>query len=148
MLRRLIEGALLIVLAWFLVEQFDAGQTVLWLGIAAVIAFTFWRIRSLWRKYQRLRHELATGAANLSDDSKEEDGAERTFRRPRVTDAGDMTISTTSLLLRDFVLGGATGDYTPIEQGGGMGGGDGAGVDTGGGGGVGGGVDMGGGGGG
>ena len=59
MLRRLIDGAVLIALAWFLLVRLDAGQAVLGLTVAAVIVFTGWRIHRLWRKYQRLLLELA-----------------------------------------------------------------------------------------
>ena len=112
MLRRLIDGAVLIVLAWFLIVRLDAGQAVLGLTIAAVIVFTVWRIHRLWRKYQRLLHEVAAAkAAKLSDDPKEVERGERILRERRIMHAADMT------LMSGFFLGGAARDYTPMEHG-------------------------------
>ena len=117
MLRRLIDGAILIVLAWFLIVRLDAGQAVLGLAIAAVIVFTVWRIHRLWRKYQRLLQELAAAeAAKLSDDPKEVERAERILRERRMIRAADMT------LMSGFVLGAAASDHVPMEHGSGMGG--------------------------
>lgn len=118
MLRRLIDGALLIALAWFLLVRLDAGQAVLGLTIAAVVVFTGWRIHRLWRKYRRLLDELAAAeAAKLSDDPKEVERAERILRERRMMHAAEMT------LMSGFVLGGAAGDYAPMEHGAGAGGG-------------------------
>ena len=100
MLRRLIDGAVLTILAWFLIMRLDTGQLVLGLAIAAVIVFTGWRIHRLWRKYQRLLHELAAAeAAKLSDGRKEVESAERILRQRRMMHAADMTLSS------GFVLG-------------------------------------------
>ena len=118
MLRRLIDGAVLAGLAWFLIVRLDAGQAVLGLAIAAVIVFTGWRIHRLWRKYQRLLAELAAAkAAKLSDDPKEVERAERLLRERRMMHAADMT------LMSGFVRGGAASDYAPMEHGAGVGGG-------------------------
>ena len=118
MLRRLIDGAVLAGLAWFLIVRLDAGQAVLGLALAAVIVFTGWRIHRLWRKYQRLLGELAAAkAAKLSDDPKEVERAERLLRERRMMHAADMT------LMSGFVLGGAASDYAPMEHGAGVGGG-------------------------
>jgi len=118
MLRRLIDGAVLVALAWFLIVRLDAGQAVLGLTIAAVIVFTVWRIHRLWRKYRRLLRELAAAEARkLSDDPKEVERAERLLRDRRMTHAADMT------LMSGFVLGGAARDFAPMEHGGGMSGG-------------------------
>ncbi len=112
MLRRLIDGAVLIVLAWFLIVRLDAGQAVLGLTIAAVIVFTVWRIHRLWRKYRRLLDELAAAeAAKLSDDPKEVERAERILRERRMMHAADMT------LMSGFFLGAAASDFTPMEPG-------------------------------
>ena len=117
MLRRLIDGAVLTILAWILIVRLDAGQLVLGLAIAAVIVFTGWRIHRLWRKYQRLLHELAAAeAAKLSDDPKEVERAERILRQRRMVHAADMT------LLSGFVLGAAASDYALMAHGGGVGG--------------------------
>ena len=118
MLRRLIDGALLAALAWFLIVRLDAGQAVLGLAIAAVIVFTGWRIHRLWRKYRRLRHELAAAeAAKLSDDPEEVERAERILRERRMMRAADMT------LMSGFILGGAASDFAPMDHGAGLGGG-------------------------
>ena len=117
MLRRLIDGAVLIALAWFLLVRLDAGQAVLGLAIAAVIVFTVWRIHRLWRKYRQLRHELAAAeAAKLSDDPKEVERAERILRERRMMHAAEMT------LMSGFVLGGAASDPVPMDHGAGVGG--------------------------
>ena len=118
MLRRLIDGAVLTLLAWFLIVRLDAGQVVLGLAIAAIIVFTGWRIHRLWRKYQRLLHELAAAeAAKLSDDPKEVERAERILRQRRMMHAADMT------LMSGFILGAAASDFAPMAHGGGVGGG-------------------------
>ena len=118
MLRRLIDGAVLAVLAWFLIVRLDAGQAVLGLTIAAVIVFTGWRIHRLWRKYQRLLGELAAAkAAKMSDDPEEVERAERILRERRMMHAADMT------LMSGFVLGGAASDFAPMEHGAAVGGG-------------------------
>ena len=112
MLRRLIDGAVLIALAWFLLVRLDAGQAVLGLTIAAVIVFTVWRVHRLWRKYRRLLQELADAeAAKLSDEPKEVERAERILRERRMLHAADMT------LMSGFILGGAASDYVPMEHG-------------------------------
>ena len=117
MLRRLIDGAVLIALAWFLLVRLDAGQAVLGLTVAVLIAFTAWRIHRLWRKYRRLLHELtAAKAAKLSDDPKEVERAERILRERRMMHAADMT------LMSGFVLGGAASDPVPMDHGVDMGG--------------------------
>ena len=125
MLRRLIDGAVLVALAWFLIVRLDAGQAALGLAIAAVIVFTAWRIHRLWQKYRRLLRELAAAqAGKRSDDPKEVERAERILRQRRMTHAADMT------LMSGFVLGGAASDFAPMEHGAGMGGGhDGMGSD-------------------
>ena len=112
MLRRLIDGAVLTVLAWFAIVRLDAGQVVLGLAIAAVFAFTGWRIHRLWRKYRRLLHELAAAeAARLSDDPKEVERAERILRERRMMHAAEMT------LMSGFVLGAAASTYAPMAHG-------------------------------
>ncbi len=112
MLRRLIDGAVLIALAWFLLVRLDAGEVVLGLTIAAVIVFTVWRIHRLWRKYRLLLRELAQAeAAKLSDDPQEVERAERILRERRMMHAADMT------LMSGFILGGAASDYAPMEHG-------------------------------
>ncbi len=117
MLRRLIDGALLGALAWFLLVRLEVGEAVLGLTIAAVIVFTGWRIHRLWRKYRRLRHELAAAeAAKLSDDPEEVERAERILRERRMMHAAEMT------LMSGFFLGGAASDHVPMEHDGGMGG--------------------------
>ena len=117
MLRRLIDGAVLVALAWFLIVRLDAGQAVLGLTIAAVIVFTVWRIHRLWRKYRRLLRELAAAEARkLSDDPREVERAERLLRDRRMMHAADMT------LMSGFVLGGATRDFAPMGHGAGVGG--------------------------
>ena len=112
MLRRMIDGAVLIALAWFLLVRLDAGEAVLGLTIAAVIVFTVWRIHRLWRKYRLLLRELAQAeAAKLSDDPQEVERAERILRERRMMHAADMT------LMSGFILGGAASDYAPMEHG-------------------------------
>ena len=125
MLRRLIDGAVLVALAWFLIVRLDAGQAALGLTIAAVVVFTGWRIHRLWQKYRRLLRELAAAqAGKRSDDPKEVERAERILRDRRMMHAADMT------LMSGFVLGGAAHDFAPMEHGAGMGGGhDGMGSD-------------------
>ena len=117
MLRRLLDGAVLTILAWILILRLDAGRLVLGLAIAAVIVFTGWRIYRLWRKYQRLLHELAAAeAAKLSDDPKEVERAEGILRQRRMMHVADMT------LMSGFVLGVAASDYALMAHGGGVGG--------------------------
>ena len=125
MLRRLIDGAVLVALAWFLIVRLDAGQAALGLTIAAVVVFTVWRIHRLWQKYRRLLRELAAAqAGKRSDDPKEVERAERILRQRRMTHAADMT------LMSGFVLGGAARDFAPMDHGAGVGGGhDGMGSD-------------------
>ena len=125
MLRRLIDGAVLVALAWFLIVRLDAGQAALGLAIAAVVVFTGWRIHRLWQKYRRLLRELAAAqAGKRSDDPKEVERAERILRDRRMMHAADMT------LMSGFVLGGAAHDFAPMEHGAAMGGGhDGMGSD-------------------
>ena len=107
----------LTILAWFFIVRLDASQLVLELAIAAVIVFTGWRIHRLWRKYQRLLHELAAAeAAKLSDDPKEVERAERILRQRRMMHAADMT------LMSGFVLGAAASNYPPMADGGAVGG--------------------------
>ena len=118
MLRRLIDGAVLIALAWFLLVRLDAGQAVLGLTIAAVIVFTVWRIHRLWRKYRRLVHELAAAqAAKQSEDPKEVERAERILRERHMMHAADMT------LMSGFVLGSAASSHAPMVHGMGVDGG-------------------------
>ena len=118
MLRRLIDGALLGALAWFLLVRLEVGEAVLGLTIAAIIVFTVWRIHRLWRKYQRLRQELAAAqAAKLSDDPEEVERAERILRERHMMHAAGMT------LMSGFFLGGAASDHPPMEHGGGVDGG-------------------------
>ena len=117
MLRRLIDGAVLAVLAWFLIVRLDGGEAVLGLGIAAVIVFTGWRIHRLWRKYRLLLQELAAAeAAKLSDDPKEVERAEGILRQRRMMHVADMT------LMSGFVLGAAASDYALMAHGGDVGG--------------------------
>ena len=114
MLRRLIEGAALALLAWFLIVRLDASQVVLGLAIAAVIVFTGWRIHRLWRKYQRLLRELAEAkAAKLSDDPKEVERAEQFLSQRHMMHAADMT------LMSGFFLGAAASDFVPMAHDGG-----------------------------
>ena len=111
MLRRLLDGAVLTILAWILIVRLDAGQLVLGLAIAAVIVFTGWRIHRLWRKYQRLLHELAAAeAAKLSDDPKEVERAERILRQRRMVHAADVT------LLSGFVLGACAAERSARQS--------------------------------
>ena len=128
MLRRLIDGVLLAILAWFVIARLDVGQAVLGLAIAAVILFTGWRIHRVWRKYKHLLAELAAAeAARLSDDPAEVERAERILRSRRMVQAAEMS------LMSGFVLGAAATDFSPMAHGGGMDGGhDGAGGDGGG----------------
>ncbi len=126
MLRRLIDGTVLIVVAWFLIVRLDAGQAVLGLAVAAIVVFTVWRIHRLWRKYRRLLDELAAAeAAKRSEDPKEVERAERILRERRMVHAADMT------LMSGFFLGAAASDRAPMEHGAGSShdgiGGDGAG---------------------
>ena len=129
MLRRLIDGAVLIVLAWFLIVRLDAGQAVLGLTIAAIIVFTVWRIHRLWQKYQRLLRELAAAeAAKLSDDPKEVERAEQILRQRDMVHAANMT------LMSGFFLGAVASDHRPMDHAGESSGGhDGFGGDGGGG---------------
>ncbi len=114
MLRRLIDGALLTVLAWFVIVRLDASQVVLGLAIAAVMLFTGWRVHRLWRKYKHLLAELAAAEeARLSDDPKEVERAERILRSRRMMRAADMS------LLGGFVLGSALSDGSHSMYGGG-----------------------------
>ncbi len=134
MLRRLIDGLGLAVFAWFVIARLDAGEVVLGLVLAAVIAFTGWRVYRLWQKYQRLLAELAAAEAlKLSDDPDEQRRGERMLRSRRLMHAADMGIWT------GFVMGAAASDYAPMAPGGGEMtggydgiGGDGAGGDAGG----------------
>ena len=126
MLRRLFDGLVLIVLVWFVIARLDAGEVVLGLGLAAVIAFTGWRVHRLWRKYQRLLGELAAAEAlKLSDDPDEQQRGERMLRSRRLMHAADMGIWT------GFVMGAAASDFSPIAPVGGdmAGGADGMGGD-------------------
>ena len=117
MLRRLIDGAVLAGVAWFLIVRLDAGEALLGLVIAAVIVFTAWRIHRLWRKYRLLLRELAAAkAAKNSDDPKEVERAEQILRERRMMHAAEMT------LMSGFVLGGAASDYAPMDHGTGLGG--------------------------
>ena len=117
MLRRLIDGAVLAILAWLVTTQLDTGQIVLGLALAVVAGFTLWRIHRLWRKYQQLRRELdAARAAKLSDDPQEVERAERILRQPQMLDVANMT------LMSGFVLGSAARDYAPTTYDGGAGG--------------------------
>ena len=130
MLRRLIDGALLTILVWFLVARLEAGEIILGFAIAAVIVFAGWRIHRLWRKYKRLLAELAAAeAAKLSDDPAEVERAERILRQRRMMHVADMA------LMSGFFLGAATSDFAPMSHGGGdmAGGIDGGGGDGGGG---------------
>ena len=124
MLRRLIDGAVLAILAWLVTTQLDAGQIALGLALAVVVGFTVWRIHRLWSKYRRLRRELAEAqAAKLSDDPKEVERAERVLRQPQMLDVANMTV------MSGFVMGGAARDYIPTTYDGGADGGfDGAGT--------------------
>lgn len=113
MLRRLIDGAVVIALAWFLLVRLDAGEAVLGLAIAAILVWTAWRIHRLWRKYRGLLDELAAAeAAKLSDDPKEVERAEQILRERRMMRAADMT------LMSGFFLGAAaSADAPPMEHG-------------------------------
>jgi hypothetical protein len=113
MLRRLFDGLVLIILVWFVIARLDAGEVVLGLGLAVVIAFTGWRVHRLWRKYQRLLAELAAAEAlKLSDDPDEQQRGERMLRSRRLMHAADMSLVT------GFVLGAAASD-APMASGGG-----------------------------
>lgn len=102
MLRRLIDGVLLAILAWFFIVRLDAGQVALGLAMAVVILFTGWRVYRLWQKYKHLLAELAAAEeARLSDDPKEVQRAERILRSSRMMHAADMS------LVSGFVLGSA-----------------------------------------
>ncbi|NKB49150.1 MAG: hypothetical protein GKS02_07275 [Alphaproteobacteria bacterium] len=140
MLRRLIDGVVLALLAWFILVRLDAGQVALGIVLALVIAFTGWRIFRLWQKYKHLLAEYAAAQeAKLSDDPQERLRAERILRSRQMMQVADMT------LVSGFVLGAALSNPSAGAMGGdGAGGFDGAGGDGGDGGGYGGG-DMGGG---
>ena len=102
MLRRLIDGVLLAILAWFFIVRLDAGQVAGGLVLAVVILFTGWRIYRLWQKYKHMLAELAAAEeARLSDDPKEVQRAERILRSSRMMHAADMS------LVSGFVLGSA-----------------------------------------
>lgn len=113
MLRRLIDGAVLTILAWFVIARLDGSQVVLGLAIAAVIVFTVWRIHRLWRKYRLLLREVAAAeAAKLSEDPKEVERAERILGQRRMMRGADMT------LMSGFILGAAaTDDNAPMADG-------------------------------
>lgn len=52
MLRRLIEGCGLLLLVAVLFSRLDVGFMLPTLAVVAVVAFTAWRIRNLWNRYQ------------------------------------------------------------------------------------------------
>lgn len=52
MLRRLIEGCGLLLLVAVLFSRLDVGFMLPTLAAVAVVAFTAWRIRNLWNRYQ------------------------------------------------------------------------------------------------
>ncbi len=60
MLRRVLEGSGLIFLIVLAAYRIDIGFMIPLLAIAGVIAFTVWRIRNLWRRYQA--HQVARRA--------------------------------------------------------------------------------------
>ena len=129
MLRRVFDGLLLALLAWFTLARLEAGGVAVGLVLAAVFAFSGWRIAALWRKYRRLVHELAAAeAARLSDDPEERRAAERRLAGRRLQHASDMTLWT------GFVLGAAAVDGGNAASLGATGGYDGVGADIGGGG--------------
>ena len=105
MLRRVFDGLLIGLVAWFALSRLDAGGIAVGLVLAAVFLFTGWRIAALWRKYRRLVHELAAAeAAQLSDDPAARERAERILARRQMAYAADMTIWT------GFIMGGVAVD--------------------------------------
>lgn len=52
MLRRLLEGCGLLLLVAMLFSRIDVGFMLPILAATAVVGFTAWRIRNLWRRYQ------------------------------------------------------------------------------------------------
>ena len=133
MLRRIVDGLLIALVAWFALARLDAGALAVGIVLAGVIVFTGWRIAALWRKYRRLVHELAAAeAAKRSDDPATRERAERILARRNMAHAADMTLWT------GFVLGGAAIDMSQSTAhgagSGGEGGYDGVGADMGGGG--------------
>jgi uncharacterized membrane protein YgcG len=116
MIRRLVDGLLIALVAWFALSRLDAGGIAVGLVLAAVFLFTGWRIAALWRKYRRLVHELAAAeAAKLSDDPAARARAERIMARRQMAYVADMTIWT------GFVLGGAAIDMSRSMAHGGIG---------------------------
>jgi hypothetical protein len=126
MLRRIFDGLLIALVAWFALARLDAGGMAIGIVLAAVLVFTGWRIAKLWRKYKRLVRELAAAeAARLSDDPAERERAERILRSRRMSEVAELSLWT------GFVMGAAAIDGHGAMAHGGY---DGIGADMGGGG--------------
>lgn len=119
MLRRIFDGALIALVAWFALARLDAGGVAVGLALAAVIVFTGWRIVRLWRRYRYLLARRAEALAlQASDDAAERQRGERMLRERGVAQAADMGIWT------GFVMGAAAASADPAAaQGGGEAGG-------------------------
>jgi uncharacterized membrane protein YgcG len=105
MLRRVFDGLLIALVAWFALARLDAGGVAVGLVLAAVLVFTGWRIVRLWRRYRYLLARLAEAEAlKLSDDPAERQRAARILRERSVMQAAEMSIWT------GFFLGAAAVD--------------------------------------
>jgi hypothetical protein len=110
MLRRLVDGLLIALVAWFALARLDAGGVAIGLVLAAVFLFTGWRIAALWRKYRHLLRERdAAQAALQSDDAAERERAERTLNSRRLQHAAELT------LWSGFIMGAAASDPGPAS---------------------------------
>ena len=129
MLRRIFDGLLIALVAWFALSRLDAGGLAVGIAFAAVMVFTAWRIVKLWRRYRYLLAQLAEARAlEASDDPAERERAARMLRDRQVMNAAEMGI------WAGFVMGAASVDPgSAIAQGGGdFAGGEGFGGDSGG----------------
>ena len=105
MLRRVLEGAGLIFLIVLAAYRIDIGFMIPLLAIGGVVAFTVWRIRNLWRRYQAVQ---VAQRAPVNPAVENEMLALRGHQHGR---GAELTFWT------GFMLGGAMLTDTPVSAG-------------------------------
>lgn len=102
MLRRIFDGVLIALVAWFALARLDAGALAVGIALAAAFVFTAWRIHKLWKRYKHLLARLAEARElETSDDAAERERGARMLRDRSLMHAAEMG------LWSGFIMGSA-----------------------------------------
>lgn len=115
MLRRIFDGLLIALVAWFALARLDAGALAIGIALAAAFVFTAWRIHKLWKRYKHLLTRLAEARElEASDDATERERGARMLRDRELMRAAEMG------LWSGFIMGAAAsaGHAAPLDGGG------------------------------